>query len=212
MRIDDIICFSNEAMLCTFWPVHCVIRKWSIDWQHNTAIQCPHAVVTAWLILLTTRLLQSSDDESSSLCISSFYTALCRADMQHALLFLSQPPLPSPTPHGDPSTHTALLDVIIGAFTVPPLRLLSALSCFTSLFCITLLYNKFNFPVIHGKDISHACAFPTTHTDISFLQSILLLSNDTGVNMGRGRCTHQSIYSWIKCIFHHACSGIIACW
>ena len=43
--MDD-ISFSNEAMLCTFWPVHSVVRKCSIDWQHNTAIQCPHAIVT----------------------------------------------------------------------------------------------------------------------------------------------------------------------
>ena len=43
--MDD-ISFSNEAMLCPFWPVHCVVGKCSIDWQHNMAIQCPHAIVT----------------------------------------------------------------------------------------------------------------------------------------------------------------------
>ena len=39
--------------------------------------------------------------------------------MQYSLLVLPQPPLPSPTPHSDLSTHTALLDVIIGAFVSP---------------------------------------------------------------------------------------------
>ena len=200
-------------MLCTFWPVHCVIRKWSIDWQHNTAIQCPHAVVTAWLILLTTRLLQSSDDESSSLCISSFYTALCRADMQHALLFLSQPPLPSPTPHGDPSTHTALLDVIIGAFTVPPLRLLSALSCFTSLFCITLLYNKFNFSSDPWERHKPCMCFPHhTYWHQFPAVNIIIIQWYRCIHEQREVHTSIRIYSWITCIFHHACSGIIAYW
>ena len=43
------------------------------------------------------RLLQSSDDESPSLCSSSFYTALCIAGTQCSLLVLPQLPFPSPT-------------------------------------------------------------------------------------------------------------------
>ena len=39
-------CFSSKAMLCAFWPVHSVVRKCSIDWLDNTAIQCPNAIAT----------------------------------------------------------------------------------------------------------------------------------------------------------------------
>ena len=78
---------------------------------------------------MTARLLQSSDDESPSLCISSFYTVLCIAGTQCSLLVLPQPPLPSPTPHSDPSTHTALLDVVIGAFSSPNEEIRAAASC-----------------------------------------------------------------------------------
>ena len=48
------------------------------------------------------------------------YTVLCvrTAGTQCSLLFLPQPS-PSPTPHRDLSTHTALLDVVIGAFSSP---------------------------------------------------------------------------------------------
>ena len=77
---------------------------------------------------MTARLLQSSDDESPSFCISSFYTVLCIAGMQCSLLFLPQPPLPSPTPHSDLSTHTALLDVVIGAFSSPTEEIRAAAS------------------------------------------------------------------------------------
>ena len=77
---------------------------------------------------MASRLLQSLDDESPSLCISSFYTVLCIAGTQCSLLVLPHPPLPSPTPHSDLSTHTALLDVIIGAFSSPTEEIRAAAS------------------------------------------------------------------------------------
>ena len=59
-----------------------------------------------------------------------FYTVLCVciAGTQCSLLFLPQPPLLSPTPHSDLSTHTALLNVIIGAFSSPTEEIRAAAS------------------------------------------------------------------------------------
>ena len=59
-----------------------------------------------------------------------FYTVLCVhiAGMQCSLLVLPQPPFPSPTPHSDLSTHTALLDVVIGAFSSPTEEIRAAAS------------------------------------------------------------------------------------
>ena len=58
-----------------------------------------------------------------------FYTVLCVhiAGTQCSLLDLPHP-LPSPTPHSDPSTHTALLDVVIGAFSYPTKEIRAAAS------------------------------------------------------------------------------------
>ena len=58
-----------------------------------------------------------------------FYTVSCVriAGTQCSLLDLPHPLL-SPTPHSDPSTHTALLDVVIGAFSSPTEEIRAAAS------------------------------------------------------------------------------------
>ena len=77
---------------------------------------------------MTARLLQSSDDESPSLCISSFYTVLCIAGTQCSLLFLPQPLPPPPLLTVTSVPTLPLLDVVIGAFSSPTEEIRAAAS------------------------------------------------------------------------------------